>query len=102
MSSLKISPSALADIQRLFVHMAQYELSKAQHFNQILMAGLRYLNENPESGELVGAQLGIRKSVVDSGTIELHIYHQTSKKQKGHCIVRIFHAKENPNSMSTP
>ena len=91
MSAIKISSSALTDIDRIFQHLCNFDVKVAITGNQALSAGFQYLSEHPQSGEKVQGASGIRKSVVDTGTQPYWVFHQYDADTNVSWIVRIIH-----------
>lgn len=91
MSAIKISPAARADIERIFLHLCNYDVKVATTGPQALLAGFRYLSENPLSGEKVMGASPIRKSVVDTGSHPYWIFHRHEAATDVTLIARIIH-----------
>ncbi len=91
MSAIKILSSARSDIERIFLHLCNFDVKLAIKGNQALSAGFQYLSEHPQSGEKVQGASAIRKSVVDTGAHPYWIFHQYDADTDVSLIVRIIH-----------
>ena len=91
MSAIKISPAARADIERIFLHLCNFDVKAATIGSQALLAGFRYLSENPLSGEKVMGASPMRKSVVDTGSHPYWILHRHEAATDVTLIARIIH-----------